>query len=307
MAPTLAWRLAEATRLLEPHSDSPRLDAELLLAHALGLSRSRMLAHLTERRDACGFDELVARRAAHEPVAYILGEWEFFSLPLYVEAPMLVPRPETEHLVEVVLEWIGDKPARVLDLCTGTGCVAVAIVHSAPQARVVATDINPAALALARRNAERLGVQDRVEFRLGDFLGALPEGTSPFDVVCSNPPYVEEAAWADLAPDIRQYEDPRALLAGADGLDAIRRIAGEACGFLAPHGRLAFEVGMGQYEDVAGILGRCGFQDIGFRLDLAGVRRIVTAAAADRVRQQESASGIDAGGVAKGVGYPKGK
>lgn len=277
MPPTLARRLAEAARALADVTETPRLDAELLLAHTLGLTRSQLLARLNTAPDAPGFDALLARRLAREPVAYILGEWEFFSLPLYVEPPLLVPRPETEHLVEAVLSFVGTAPARVLDLCTGTGCVAVAVAHGAPETRVVATDINPQALAVARRNATRHKLLDRIDLYWGDLFEALPEGEPPFDAVCGNPPYVEDAAWQGLMLDIRRYEDPAALLAGPDGLDAIRRIVSGAGARLRPGGLLALELGMGQYGAVEGLLRQHGFADVSPRRDLAGIERIAVA------------------------------
>jgi len=277
MAPTLAQRLAEATRILSDVSDTPRLDAELLLAHALGATRSALLARLHEDRPAPEFESLVERRKAHEPVAHILGEWEFFSLPVYTQRPVLVPRPETEHLVEAVLAFIADRPARFLDLCTGTGCVAVAIAVSAPASCGVATDSNPAATALARRNVERHGLESRVQVYEGDLFDALTPEEAEFDAICANPPYVADAEWDTLAPDIRLHEDPRALKAGPDGLDAIRRIADGAPPWLRPGGLLALEIGDGQYEAVARLLESRGYGDIAFRKDLAGIRRIVTA------------------------------
>lgn len=277
MPPTLAQRLAAATRILAHVSESPRLDAELLLAHALGLTRSALLARLHEDLPAPEFESLVERRKAHEPVAHILGEWEFFSLPVYTQRPILVPRPETEHLVEAVLAFIGDRPARFLDLCTGTGCVAVAIAANAPAGRGVATDIQPAAVALARRNVERHGLESRVRVYEGDLFDALPPEEAAFDAICANPPYVADAEWNILAPDIRLHEDPRALKAGPDGLDLIRRIADGAPRWLRPGGLLALEIGDGQYDAVARLLEARGYGDVGFRKDLAGIRRIVSA------------------------------
>ena len=262
-----------------PVTDTPRLDAEILLAHSLGMPRARLLAHLREKTEAPGFDELLERRLAHEPIAYILGEWEFFSLTLAVRAPILVPRPETEHLVEAVLAFVQDEPARVLELGTGTGCVAVAVAHNAPRTQVVATDIQPQALALAGENARRHGVSDRIELRHGDLFEALSRAAASFDVICSNPPYVEESAWPDLPPVIRLHEDPGALLAGPEGLDVIERLVDEARHFLRPGGLLAFEIGMGHYGRVSALLARKGYDDIGFRRDLAGIERVVLARA----------------------------
>jgi release factor glutamine methyltransferase len=276
MPPSLARLLAQATESLASVSESPRFDAELLLSHALGISRSRLLGRLGDSTEVPGFDALLKRRLAHEPVAYILGEWEFFSLPVYIEPPILVPRPETEHLVEAVLDFVGNRPARVLELCTGSGCIAAAVAKNAAACQVVATDINPRAIALARRNVERHGLQDRISLYHGDLYDALSD-SKPFDVVCANPPYVEDAAWDELAPDIRLYEDPGALLAGPEGLDCIARIAQGARERLRPKGLLALEVGMGQYSLVAGLLRGCGFTDVEARRDLAGIDRIVCA------------------------------
>lgn len=278
---TLAQRLADATQLLASVTETPRLDAEILLAHALGISRARLLARLQGPCNAPGFDAMLERRLAYEPIAYILGEWEFFSLSFRVTPPLLVPRPETEHLVEIVLEWIESGPATILDVGTGTGCVAVAIAATAPKARLVATDISPDALGLALANAERWGVADRIEFRAGDLFEALPAPSPAFDVICSNPPYVEESAWAGLPPVIRLYEDPHALLAGPDGLAVIRRLVGHARRYLRPGGLLAFEIGMGQDRAVREMLSSNGYEHVGFRRDLACIERIAFAHAPD--------------------------
>jgi release factor glutamine methyltransferase len=275
--PTYGERLAAASERLSDVTETPRLDAEILLAHALGISRSVLLAHLRERADAPAFDEMLARRMASEPIAYILREWEFFSLRLEVRPPLLVPRPETEHLVEAVLDFIGQDPANVLEIGTGTGCVAVAIAHNAPKSRIIATDLSVIALNNAEENARRYNVTDRITFRRGNLFEAINAAGSPFDVVCANPPYVEEGEWETLPPVIRLYEEPAALLAGRDGLDVIRRIVREAPPFLKARGLLAFEIGAGQKDAVHGLLLGCGYQDIRFHLDLAGIPRIAVA------------------------------
>lgn len=218
------------------------------------------------------FPRMLERRRRAEPIAYILGEWEFFSLPFFIEPPILVPRPETEHLVEAVL---AARPARVADLCTGSGCVAVAIAVNAPAAYVAATDTNPQAVALAGRNVARHGVDDRVQVFEGDLFDPIA-GDAPFDVICSNPPYVEDDAWAQLSPNITRYEDPGALLAGPEGLDVIRRIIEEAAPFLAPGGMLALEIGMGQYDAVQSIMHRAGYRSVSGHRDLAGILRIIS-------------------------------
>jgi len=277
LRPTNAQRIALAQEGLAWVTDTPRLDAEILLARALDMPRAALLARLHERTDVPGFDALLERRLTYEPLAYILREWEFYSLGFKVVAPLLVPRPETEHLVEAVLEHVGGASVRVLDCGTGTGCVAVGIAYNAPGCCVVATDANSLAIEVAGENAARHGVAERVELRVGDFFGALSPRDALFDVVCSNPPYVEEGAWPELSPVIRMHEDPAALLAGADGLDVIRRIVQEAPRFLRPGGLLAFEIGEGQAAGVADILGRHGYEKVRFRRDLAGIQRVACA------------------------------
>ncbi len=272
--PTNAERIAQAAQRIAQVSDTPRLDAEILLAAALGISRSRLLARLFEQSDAPDFDAMVVRRLAYEPLAYILGEWEFFSLTFKVLPPLLVPRPETEHLVEAVLDHMGCRPARVLDLCTGTGCVAIAIAHSAPNSRVTATDINPLAISVAAENAQRNAVSDRTGFILQDLF---PNPDEPFDAICSNPPYIEESAWDELSPVIRLHEDPNALLAGPDGLDIVRRIIAEAPQYLNPGGLLAMEIDGAQRPAVEKLLRDGGYHDVHFRQDLAGIDRIACA------------------------------
>ena len=273
----LARRLAQATECLAAVSDTPRLDAEILMAHSLQTSRAQLLARLREDVPAPGYEELVERRLAYEPIAYIVGTWEFYSLDFLIEPPVLVPRPETEHLVEVVLAFIGNGRARVLDVGTGSGCVAVALAKNAPSIRMVATDIDPHNLDLARRNAQRHRVADRIDFRCGDLFAALEEDEQTFDVICSNPPYVEESAWPQLSPVIRLYEDPRALLAGAEGLEIIRRLAEGARGRLAAGDLLAFEIGMGQIDAVRSILLSNAYEEIAFCPDLAGIPRVAYA------------------------------
>lgn len=260
-------------------TETPRLEAEILVGHAAGLTRSQLLARLCEERDAPGLEDLVARRLASEPIAYILRRWEFFSLEFIVEPPALVPRPETEHLVEAIVEEVGNRPCRVLELGTGTGCVAVAVAHSCVRAIVTATDIVPERLDLARRNAELHGVAERVQFACGDLFDALPAGAGRFDVVCSNPPYVEDWAWRDLAPVITRYEDPCALLAGPDGLSVIRRLVSGAKEVLGAGGLLAFELGMEQNETVSELLRSAGYGEVSFVRDLAGIERVATARA----------------------------
>ncbi len=275
-------RIRHAAAHLVHVTDTPRLDAEILYAHAAGLSRAALLTRLRDPVPAPGFEDFVARRGASEPIAYIVGEWEFFSLPFLVRPPLLVPRPETEHLVEVALSYLQGKRAGaagappgapVLDLCTGTGCVAVALAKQAPAYRYSATDQAPEAVRTAGENARRHGV--RLQLYEGDLFEAVPRGAA-FTAIVSNPPYVGADEWDTLPPVIRNYEDPAALLAGGDGLALIRRIIGRAWAHLLPGGLLALEIGETQRAAVHALFVEAGFRDIQTVIDLGGHPRIVS-------------------------------
>lgn len=274
MATTVREALARATEHLRAVSETPELEARLLACHAWGCDQSRLIIDLGQDCDETALEPLVQRRLAAEPIAYILGQWEFFSLEFRLEPPLLVPRPETEHLVEAALAHIGPGPARLLDLCTGTGCVALAIARNAHLASLWATDTHPVAVRVATENATRLGVPLHVA--QGDLFAPLPKDAGPFDVVVSNPPYVRADAWAGLSRDIRDYEDPAALLAGEDGLDCIRRIVAEAPDWLAPGGLLALEMGEEQGMAVRDLLHARGFSGVAVTRDLAGHDRIAS-------------------------------
>jgi release factor glutamine methyltransferase len=272
--------LSEGAQRLEGITETPRLEAELLLAHALRCTRSQLLARLKEEVDTAIFQALVDRRLAHEPVAYILGTWEFFSLEFRTRPPMLIPRPETEHLVEAALDYVKNCPVAleapsILDLCTGSGCVAITLARNVGNSQVTATDLNPDAIALTLENAALHGVDLRC--LEGDLFEALPPDAKLFDIIVSNPPYVEEGEWPTLSADIRDYEDPRALLSGADGLDLIRRLINEAGAFLKPGGLLAFEMGERHVATVETMLHAAGFVHVSCRADLAGIPRIAVA------------------------------
>lgn len=274
--PTIAAILGEAARRLAGVTETPRLDAELLLAHVLGYSRAQLMARGGEPVESPAFGEALARRLNHEPIAYITGHWEFFSIDFLSRAPVLVPRPETEHLVEAALAHLAGRPgARVLDLCTGTGCVAIAIARNVAGATVDAVDIQPHAVTLARENVERLGVA--VSVYEGDLFSALPGGSGPYDVIVSNPPYIADAEYADLPEVIRRHEDPVALLAGADGLDVVRRILRDGLDYVVPGGLLAMELGETQAGAVGEIASELGWHEIGVIRDLGGHERVVTA------------------------------
>jgi release factor glutamine methyltransferase len=265
---TLAQALAAAASLgLE------RLDAQLLLLHALGRDaqeRAWLLAHDTDVLDAPAqgaFLALCERRAACEPVAYITGHKEFFGLGLQVDARVLVPRPDTETVVQWALEVLATAPAtpRVIDLGTGSGAIALAIKHRLPGARVEAVDASGPALAVARANADALGLD--LTFRLASWLdGATP----PYDLIVSNPPYIADG---DAHLPALRHEPQLALTSGADGLDAIRAIVAQAPAQLAPGGWLLLEHGWDQAEAVAALLAGAGLADVQSRRDLAGIVR----------------------------------
>jgi release factor glutamine methyltransferase len=273
---TLHEVLRLSTGYLEQHgSPTPRLDAELLLGHALGLSRVEVYTQhdrpLSEPELAAARG-LLARRAAREPVAYILGEWGFRGLTLAVDRRVLVPRPETEELVGVCLELlVGDPAPAVLDVGTGSGAIALAIRQERPDARVAAVYASLDALAVARENGRRLGLE--VEWIEGDLLAALPGRR--FGLVVSNPPYIAEHELAGLEPEVRDWEPRMATTAGADGHAVLERLVDEAPDALEPGGRLVVEVGAGQAPTVARWLRTRGWTEVDARRDFAGVERIV--------------------------------
>jgi release factor glutamine methyltransferase len=257
---------AAADALRAAGVEDPRLDAEVLLAEATGWDRARLAADPEAEippAAARRFGETVRRRLRREPVAYILGRRGFRHIELAVDPRVLIPRPETELLVELALEL---RPSRLLDVGTGSGAIALAVASELPDCKVVATDASSAALEVARANAERLGLADRVEL----VQGTLPD-SGEFDLVLANLPYVSEAEWDGLESEVTEWEPREALLAGPDGLDAIRALLG----MKLPAGCLALEVGEGQAAAVGEMLREAGFTQIEVREDLAGIERIV--------------------------------
>ena len=263
--------LRRATEHLGRTSETARLDAELLLAHALGRERIELYTDFDRPLNPAELDvyrALVARRARHEPVAYILGEWGFRRLTLTVDARALIPRPETEIVVERALAHLdGRDQPRVLDVGTGTGAIALAIADEHPHARVTAIDVSAAALELARENAGRTGLA--IDLRQHDAADGLPEG--PWDVVVSNPPYVEPKDLVTLMPDVRDYE-PHVALVGRGATEAIAAASAEV---LAPGGALVLEVGDGQAPATAALLERLGYGDVRTTPDLTERERVV--------------------------------
>lgn len=268
---TVREALAEGAAALErAECPSPDVDAEWLLAHVLGLRRSEL--HTGEREPAGAkldrYRALVARRASREPLAYILGEWGFRRLTLAVDPRVLIPRPETESVVERCLALLrGVERPEVLDIGAGSGAIALAIADERSDARVVATEVSLGALEVAEENRRRASVNGRVRFVRGDLQGAE---TGPFDLVVSNPPYVAPGELASLEPELR-YE-PREALVGEGGHEAVARAALET---LAPGGALVLEVGDGQAGGVAARLRELRFREVRLSEDLAGRERVV--------------------------------
>ncbi len=259
--------------MLELDKTEARLEIRVLLGHALGVTRAWLIAHEHDDLPAAlleKYQALLARRLAGEPVAYLLGEKEFFGRSFHVTPDVLVPRPETELLVELALAKLpAGKPARILDLGTGSGCIAISLALERPDCGITAVEQSAAALAVARQNAVHLGA--KLGFYQGNWYGALPVGTEKFDLIVSNPPYVAEndPHLAALA-----HEPARALASGPDGLADIRLIVQGAPAWLKPGGWLMFEHGWDQGEACREILQAAGFAGVETRADLAGIGRV---------------------------------
>ncbi len=290
MPDTNAWtvgRLLTWTTdyLKQQGSASPRLDAEVLLAAARGCERIALYTaydQMADERTRSVFREYVRRRAAGEPVAYLVGHREFFSLSFQVTRDVLIPRPETEHLVIEVLDLLKTRPvdqgpARVADVGTGSGAIAVSVAKHAAHCRVTALDISAEALEVARGNAERHRVADRIEFLLSDLLAAIPLA-EPLDVIASNPPYVSQSEWGQLPPDVRNYEPQSALVGGETGSETIARLIPQAAERLRPGGWLLLEISPAIEAAVRGLLDQDGhFTALPTVKDLAGLPRVVKA------------------------------
>jgi release factor glutamine methyltransferase len=284
---TLREALARATRQLDASpelcADASR-DASVLLRHALGISHAAQLADpdraLTPvQHDA--YDTLIQRRLANEPIQYITGEQEFYGLALRVTPAVLIPRPETEQLVEAVLaEMDSSRPLRILDVGTGSGAIAIALAFHLPRVQITAVDLSAAALEVAAANAARHGLTDRIHFLASDLLHALPPDELRFDApgwdaIVSNPPYVPTTDLVSLHPQVRDHEPAAALFAGSDGLDVYRRLIPQARTALYPNGLLALEIGHGQRTAIASLL--VGWNELRFLDDLQRIPRIALA------------------------------
>jgi len=244
---TAGQLLEQAFASLRPVTEAARLEAEVLLAHVLQVSRAALLAHperVPSARQLSHYRNLVRRRAVDYPLPYLLGYVEFYGLKFEVSPEVLIPRPETETLVDLVLAC---QPGTVVDVGAGSGCIAVSLALHLPDATIYAIEISPAALAVAQRNAERHRVTDRVQFIVGDVLAPRP---APVDLIVSNPPYVPTGECAQLPPSIRDYEPRLALDGGVDGLDVIHRLFLDAPGVLNAGGKLLIEIGAEQGEAV---------------------------------------------------------
>jgi release factor glutamine methyltransferase len=260
-----------------PHPERARTDAELLLLHILGKDKAWLMTHLDMELAAnlaARYIELLERRGNGEPVQYITGETEFYGLPFRVTRDVLIPRPETEHLVEKVIELAVLFPApRVVDIGTGSGCIAVTLACHLPQAHITTIDLSAAALAIAEENAKRNEVA--IRFLEGDLLA--PVAGEHFDFVVSNPPYVPNSDRATLSVEVRDYEPALALFAGDDGLEVYRNLIPAAFDALNPGGFLLLEIGYSQSSAIADLLSRSGFAQIEFTPDLQGIPRVACA------------------------------
>ncbi len=310
---TLAERIQQAESQLRAglHPDRARRDAESLLLHAIGKNTAWLLAHSDDEFGGCtaiSYASLVDRRRRGEPIQYITGETEFYGLPFRVTPDVLIPRPETELLVEKTLLLAQPSPSalkghdfsraandpetkgalapegksktapsrtRILDIGTGSGAIAVALAHNLPDASVTAIDLSASALSIARENAARNGIADRIRFLQGDLLA--PVAAEQFDFIVSNPPYVPGSDRETLAVEVRDHEPALALFAGNDGLDIYRRLIPAAFASLASGGFIALEIGYGQQPAIHDLLTGAGFQHIEFHSDLQNIPRVAVA------------------------------
>jgi release factor glutamine methyltransferase len=278
--------LAEAEARLSrgPHPERARLDAEAMLLYIFrsidpDRNRAWLVAHANDPTSSdtrAHFKVLLVRRLRGEPIQYITGETEFYGLPFGVTPDVLIPRPETEHLVERVIALASEFPSpRILDIGTGSGAIAIALAHKIPSALVTAIDISESALSIAHQNAARNGVAGRVRFLQGDLLA--PVAGEQFDFIVSNPPYVPGSDRDSLAVEVRDHEPSLALFAGNDGLDIYRRLIPAAFASLVPDGFIALEIGFGQQAPVRDLLASAGFRNTEFHPDLQSIPRVALA------------------------------
>jgi release factor glutamine methyltransferase len=290
MSPMEIWTIKKLLEWVtdyfeEKGVDAPRLSAELLLCCILGLERIQLYTlydRVVDSPQLAQLRALVKRAGEHEPIAYLVGRCEFYSLPLTITPDCLIPRPETEHLVEIGISLLRQRQGgqHVLDLCTGSGCIAAAIAKNVNDANIVATDISDAALKVAAENIEKLKLTDKVRLLCGDLFDPIIEGLDDgrFDLIVSNPPYVSEAEYEALDKNVKEYEPSHALLAGADGLDVYKRIAEKVDDFLKPDGALIMEIGYAQGAAIGELLEKTDvFKTISIEKDFANNDRIAIA------------------------------
>jgi release factor glutamine methyltransferase len=273
-----AVRQGEAQLSTGPHPDRARRDAETLLLHVIRRNRAAMLARWNEvliDTEVRAVKQLIERRLAGEPIQYIVGDAEFYGLPFRVTPDVLIPRPETEHLVEKTLELAAGFPVpRIVDIGSGSGAIAVALAHHLPQAEITSIDLSAPALAIAKENAERNRVS-RIRFLQGDLLA--PVQTERFEMVVSNPPYVPATDRPTLSVEVREFEPSLALFAGNDGLSIYRRLIPAAHAALVPGGFLLLEIGHGQQQSIEELLTASNFTSVQFIPDLQNIPRIACA------------------------------
>ncbi len=258
--------------------EDAHIDARILLSHASGLSRAQLIVFAKDKvpaRVAETFQICLARRKTHEPLAYIVGEKPFWSLTFKVNQHVLIPRPETEAVVEQALEVLQNRQAaKIIDVGTGTGAILISLLHELADARGCGVDISKPALALAKHNALQAGVADRCTFEISNYLQTV---RGRFDIVVANPPYITEAAMATLPKTVGKFEPYLALRGGVDGLDAYRKIIAHLPGVLKPGGQVVFEIGYDQKQLVSTLLATAGATNIICRQDLAGHDRVISA------------------------------
>ncbi len=276
---------AATVRLSEAGVDSPGLTAEVLLRHVLGLDQSELYLRLDDPLRAehrQGFEKLLDRRVRHEPVAYVTGKKEFWSLEFNVNGAVLIPRPETESLVELALDYAREihsaQPIRIADIGTGSGAIAVSLAKNLPEAEIWAVDISNEALSVAEGNAIRHHVMGRIHLLKGDLIDALGKGRAPFNMIVSNPPYIRRGELASLAPEIREWEPLTALDGGEDGFEFYRRIIPSAQDYLNDGGRVLLEIGSDMAAGVVDLFARAGcYAPATVCQDYAGRDRVVAA------------------------------
>lgn len=279
--PSIRQAITEgAVRLHAADIDQERRAAGLLLCHVMGIDRTRLLTRSEEQIDEAQYRDylaLVERRAAGEPVQYLTGHQEFYGLDFIVTPDVLIPRPETEFLIDRVMKLVEERQDSplIVDVGTGSGCIAVTLAIQLPRARLIATDASPAALNVARTNAERHGVRDRIEFLEGDLLAPLAERglEGAVDVLASNPPYVNEESRELLQSEVCDWEPHEALFGGADGLAFYRRLLADGLKYLKPGGYLVVEIGYGQLDSITDVAGRSSWKLVDVTPDLQGIPR----------------------------------